>query len=175
MKISSTAVTNGVLSPLYGSASPIADDRSKEGLVRRSFPVSWEDEPEGTVSFCLLMIDYDNVEDEGVPWIHWIAADIPSYVHALNDDESRQNSDMIQGFNSFMLPYDFYLDIDEEYHLGYVGPAPERPHTYELTIYALDTYLDFSSGFFYSQMRNEMENHVLDQQTLKLKYYPEQS
>lgn len=172
MKITSPVNINGVLLAEYGCASPMTDDVNEFGLTRHSIPLEWKGEPTETKAFALVMIDYDNVEDEGVPWVHWTVSDIPAAVHHLEDDASRKDSSLIQGMNSFTLPYDFYLKIDNMYKYGYVGPAPERPHTYEITIYALDKVLELKKGFFYNQLREKMENHIIDEVTLKLIYYP---
>ena len=58
--------------------------------------------------------------------------------------------------------------------IGYGGPAPGRRHTYELTIYALDLIPDLKEGFYYADLRNAMEGHILDKAVLKMYYGREQ-
>ena len=45
--------------------------------------------------------------------------------------------------------------------------APQRPHTYELHVYALDSLLDLENGFMFHEMFRKMEGHVLAQYTWK--------
>ena len=44
---------------------------------------------------------------------------------------------------------------------------PDRPHTYELHVFALDSLLKLENGFFMDDLLLAMEGHVLDQVTAK--------
>jgi len=168
-EIKSEGVKNGVLSEAYGINNA---DSLIEGVPTISFPLSWENGPVGTVSFSLVFVDYDNVEDEGVPWIHWLVANIPYDVKGLRENESRTNPDLTQGRNSWALPYGPYEGISQDVICHYGGPAPFRPHEYECTLYALDCLLELKKGFYLNQLRKAMNGHVLAKTTLKMQYNP---
>jgi len=168
-EIRSEGIKNGILSDKYGINNK---NSLREGVPTVSFPLSWENAPIGTVSFALVFEDYDNVEDEGVCWIHWLVADIPADVSELSKDASRTNPMLIQGQNSWALPYGPYKGISQDVICHYGGPAPGRPHEYECTLYALDCMLDLKEGFYFNQLRTSMEGHVLAKSTLKMKYNP---
>ncbi|MBR0599586.1 YbhB/YbcL family Raf kinase inhibitor-like protein [Sinanaerobacter chloroacetimidivorans] len=143
-----------------------------EGVPQRSFPLSWEGAPAGTKSFAIVFQDYDNVPDEGFSWIHWLAADIPGNVTSLPEHASREDAELIQGTNSWAVPYGPYADISKDLTLHYGGPAPGRKHLYEMKIYALDTLLGLRKGFYYNELFWAMEGHVLGESTLR-GYYSE--
>ena len=66
--------------------------------------------------------------------------------------------------------YGTYEELSDEARVGYGGPAPGRRHTYELVMYALDIMPDVKPGFYYSDLRNKMEGHILDKAVLKMYY-----
>lgn len=47
-----------------------------------------------------------------------------------------------------------------------MGP-PDKPHTYEIHVYALDTLLNLKNGFYLNELYDAMEGHILDDFTLK--------
>ena len=47
---------------------------------------------------------------------------------------------------------------------------PDRPHTYELHVYALDCRLPLKDGFFVDELYEAMEGHVLDKETVTGRY-----
>jgi Raf kinase inhibitor-like YbhB/YbcL family protein len=159
----SEAFIDGIIKPEYG----ISSKDVSHGIPTRSLPLEWADPPEGTASYAIVFEDYDNIPDEGVCWIHWIAADIPAETTGLPKNASRTLSWLTEGKNSWHMPYAPYDRIPEELTIGYGGPAPERPHEYELTVYALDKKLGMEPGFFYNELRRAMEGHVLAQCRLK--------
>ncbi|HVI41504.1 MAG TPA: YbhB/YbcL family Raf kinase inhibitor-like protein, partial [Anaerovoracaceae bacterium] len=111
--------------------------------------------------------DYDNVPDEGFSWIHWLVADIPADIKELPENAARENSSLIQGTNSWSIPYGPYADIDKDLTLHYGGPAPEYRHEYETKIYALDYVTGLQPGFYYNELLRSMEGHILAEATLK--------
>lgn len=169
-ELRSESVKNGILPDQYGIKNK---NSLMEGVPTLSFPLTWENPPKGTVSFALVFEDYDNVEDEGVVWIHWLVANIPADVRGLWEDESRTNSDLIQGRNSWALPYGPYAGISQDVICHYGGPAPERVHEYECTLFALDCFFDLTNGFCLNQLRRSMDGHVLAKTTLKMQYNPD--
>ena len=151
-----------------------ADNRESllDGVPGISFPLEWSDPPAGTQSFALVFLDYDNVEDEGVPWIHWLAADIPPGLRALPENASRNLPWLVQGRNSWALPYGPYAGVSEDAVRHYGGPAPSRPHRYECHLLALDKMLELPAGFCYNHLRYGAKGHVLGTASLVFVYAP---
>lgn len=168
-ELRSSAVTDGRLDIRYGIDTPDSS-MVEAGIPQVSFPIEWSGEPDGTASYAFEYMDYDNAEDEGVIWIHWIAAGLDRLVHQLPEGAAGNAAGIVQGHNSWALPYGPYGHIPEKYSIGYGGPAPGREHTYELTIYALDNVPALGSGFYYGDFRSALKGHVLDKAVLCMKY-----
>ena len=50
----------------------------------------------------------------------------------------------------------------------YTGMAPpDKDHTYEIHVYALDKETNLKKGFFVNELYKAMEGHILDSYTLK--------
>ena len=94
-------------------------------------------------------------------------ADIPAEAASLEENASRTDESLIQGVNSWSVPYGPYADTDRDLTLHYGGPAPERRHEYEMKIYALDTVLGIKPGFYYNELLRAMEGHILAEAVLK--------
>lgn len=159
----SKGIKQGLIEDRYG----IKSEEVIQGVPQRSLPYVWQGAPVGTKSFAIVFQDYDNVPDEGFSWIHWLTADIPAEITSLEENASREDDSLIQGTNSWSIPYGPYADIEKDLTLHYGGPAPERQHEYETKIYALDTLLGLQNGFYYNELLRAMEGHVLAEATLK--------
>lgn len=155
LKLVSSAFENGRIQGKYGKHS----DDVKEGVPQLSFPLQWEGAPEGTKSFALEFIDYDNVIGEGIIWVHWLAANIPASASGIGEDAARTDSSFVQGKNTWA----FQLGNDNPVCNMYGGPAPEdRPHEYELRLFALNDTLDLNDGFYYNEFLKESRGKILD-------------
>jgi Raf kinase inhibitor-like YbhB/YbcL family protein len=116
-------------------------------------PLSWNQLPQGTRSFVLMMEDPD--AKSPLPFVHWIAIGSPD-VTELPEDISRfewprEVRHMRQGSNS-------------RSRFGYFGPRPpagDPPHRYHFQIFALDTRLHLPSGFNRHALLRAMEGHVI--------------
>lgn len=161
MIVKSDAVINGVLDARFGINTENKCDII-HGIPKRSFPFEWDDVPDGTKSFAVEFMDYDNTEDEGVPWVHWIALGIDSAKRGFAENEA-VSADIINGINSWSIPYAPYDTIPDSAALGYGGPAPSRTHEYELTVYALDIMPEYESGFFYNSFRKTVQEHKISE------------
>lgn len=168
MKLKSSAVVDGCLKPEYGINTK-DESQIQYGIPQRSFPLEWEDVPEGTESFALVFMDYDNVEDEGVPWVHWLVSDLEKERRALEDNEAA-SQELIQGTTSWALPYGPYEGIPEEYITRYGGPAPGRTHEYEIELIALDVKPELKKGFYYNTIRRVIEEHQIERAILRFNY-----
>lgn len=162
MQLFSKGFHNGIIDAKYG----ICSGQVERGVPLLSFPLNWTNPPQDTKSFALTFMDFDNIPDEGVCWIHWIVAEIPKTTTKLEENESRINPKLIQGRNSWCAPFNPY-QLPPALSDYYGGPAPFRSHEYEVCIYALNTFLDLKQGFYYNEMRKRMEGHILEVATLK--------
>ena len=168
-RLKSEAVIDGKLKDRYGDRCDVSD--IVNNIPQISFPFSWDDAPEGTESFAVVFMDYDNSESEGFPFVHWTACNIPSDVCSVAEDCGRKGGDFIQGSNSWSTIFGPYENIPEELTLRFGGPAPgDVVHEYELTIYALDKKLDLKEGFFFTELRKAMRGHILAEDTLYALY-----
>lgn len=162
-RISSKGIKDGVVEDRFG----INSDEVIQGVPQRSLPYEWEGAPLDTKSYAIVFQDYDNVPDEGFSWIHWLVADIPAEKSCLEENASRTDGNLIQGTNSWSIPYGPYAGIEKDLTLHYGGPAPERRHQYETKIYALDTVLGMKNGFYYNELLHAMEGHILAEAVVK--------
>ena len=168
-RVCSTAVKDGRLQDKYGDRCNSSDMIS--GIPQISFPVSWSGTPEGTQSFAVVFMDYDNSESEGFPFVHWTVCGIPADVDSLEEDCGRKGGPFIQGRNSWYTIFGPYEYIPEELTLRFGGPAPgDVEHEYEFTVYALDIIPDLKAGFFFNELRKAMRGHILAEDTLYAMY-----
>lgn len=117
-------------------------------------PLSWNDAPEDTKSFALIVDDPD--APSGV-FTHWVAFNIPANQNGIEENDAGQ---FAQGENDFG-------------EIGYGGPRPPEghgPHRYYFKLYALDTPLDAEPGIDKGALLGIMENHILDKAELMGKY-----
>ena len=161
MKVYSEAIKEGIFAAKYGMYGAV----NEYGIPTLSLPLTFEDVPEGTVSFAVVMEDKDDFPSNGgFSWIHWVAANIQK--HALAEGESANAADFVQGVNSWISPQGG--NLSREACSVYGGPAPsDGDHLYEIHVYALDTLLDLENGFNYNVLYRQMDGHILDQYTLK--------
>lgn len=165
--LKSKGIIDGWIQKKYGKQSSFI----VEGVPTLSIPLNWENPPKGSKTFVLVFQDYDNVPDEGFSWIHWLVADMPYSKEGLKENESRDNPDLIQGKNSWIIPFE-KMRKGENITNFYGGPSPENVHEYEFRLYALDTALDMRPGFYLNHLLKAMEGHVLGDAVLRGKYAP---
>lgn len=151
----------------------------------------WEDAPEGTRSFVVLMFDpdvpsvADDVNQEGrvvprdlprVDFFHWVLVDIPASVNRIPEGEDSDGVVPkgkapgpgpvgIRGVNNYTQFLAGNPDMAGTY-AGYDGPCPpwndERLHHYHFEVYALDVdTLGLSGEFDGTAVREAMQGHVL--------------
>lgn len=141
MTAMSSGITDGVIDAKYGHSS-------------LSLPLEISGAPEGTVCFAIYMDDPDAVPVCGYRFVHWMAVNITQ--SSIPEDFSRQaKENAVQGKN----------DMGKS---AYGGPAPpDKDHTYEITVYALDAKLDLSEGFSKDEFSAAVKGHTLAKATLK--------
>ena len=140
MKLSSTVITDGNLIPKIYTCQ--GEDVSP--------PLSWNDAPDGTRSFALIVDDPDAPIGE---WVHWVLFNIPPQSAFLPESvpaDSALPSRAVQGINDFG-------------NIGYGGPCPPggKPHRYFFKLYALDITLKLKPGATKKQVIQAMEKHIL--------------
>ncbi|UUC46457.1 YbhB/YbcL family Raf kinase inhibitor-like protein [Flavobacterium cerinum] len=94
--------------------------------------LSWENAPQGTKSFAIVMYDPDAPTGRG--WIHWTVFDIPAGTKELKSGSGDTSKTT--------LPKEIIQGIADYGTYGYGGPCPpegDKPHKYEITVFALKT------------------------------------
>ena len=95
--------------------------------------LTWEDAPEGTKSFALLMHDPD-APTGGAGFWHWTVINIPVDVTSFEAGVGEEGN--------AKLPGDAVQYLNDFGFKGWGGPCPPKgdsPHRYNFTIYALAT------------------------------------
>ncbi len=143
-----------VQSPAFEPGGTIPPLFSAEEGENISPPVAWEEGPEGTQSYVLLMEDPDAAENP--PFVHWLIYNIPAAVTKLpksvpGQEDVAELEDALQGQN-------------DRGEIGYFGPKPppeDGAHSYHFQVFALDTVLDIKFGATRDELLAAMEGHVL--------------
>jgi Raf kinase inhibitor-like YbhB/YbcL family protein len=133
---------------IIGHEQPIPEYHTCDG-EDVSPPLDWNDSPEGTQSFALIM---DDPDAPGGTWVHWVLFNIPSETRSLRENiapDAQLADGSMHGINSWGRP-------------GYGGPCPPSgTHRYFFKLYALDTTLDLDDSADKEQVLAAMEGHVL--------------
>ncbi len=124
-------------------------------------PLRWENVPEGTRSFALIV---DDPDAPVATFVHWVLYNIPAERRDLPEDVPRliKVPDIgLQGTNDF-----------KDNRVGYRGPCPPPgpPHRYFFKLYALDTTLDIIEGASAATVERAIRGHILAQGQLIGKY-----
>lgn len=112
--------------------------------------LKWENVPQGTKSFVIIMDDPDAPVGT---WDHWVVYNIPPNVTKLPEGVDISSIGAIPGKNSW--PSD---------NLRYRGPCPPpgKPHRYFFKLYAVDIPTDFEKGLTKKEVLKKIEGHILD-------------
>lgn len=124
-------------------------------------PFTWNNPPQGTLSFVIVVDDPDAQQVAGKVWTHWVIYDIPATRNSLQEGFPKQAS--VDGIKQG--PTDFGQD-----KIGYYGPCPPqgRRHTYRFTVYAISKEsLGLPAGATLSQVRSAMQGNVLAEATIR--------
>ncbi|MGF1466915.1 MAG: YbhB/YbcL family Raf kinase inhibitor-like protein [Sandaracinaceae bacterium] len=120
-----------VLSPAFDDGGAIPQRYAFQGFGctgdNASLPLAWENVPEGTESFAVVVHDPD--APTGVGFFHWIVLDLPPSVVALPEGASTlAEPPGVQGLN----------DYGGHTYGGPCPPPGDPPHRYIVTVYAVD-------------------------------------
>ena len=145
MKITSIGLKNGIFDDKYG----------KRG-AEISIPFKIEDAPENTKCYAFLFEDKDAIPVCGFSFIHWVGWNLTR--DEVHEGESETANDFISGYHS----------LSKEMDKHYVGMAPpDKDHTYELHVYALDCMIDLDEQHYFNDLYWKMEGHILEEAILK--------
>ena len=122
--------------------------------------LTWDNVPEGTHSFAVIVDDPDAPSGS---WVHWVLFDLPADTRELAENLLRSDeleSGARQGTNGWGT-------------IGYRGPYPPpgESHRYPFTLYALDSMLELNAGASMQQVIDAMAGHILGEVTLTGYYY----
>lgn len=121
-------------------------------------PLEWEDAPEGTRSFALIMDDPDAPSGT---FTHWVAYNIPAEKKSLAEDIATfEKIGFMQGLN----------DFGKTTYGGACPPKGHGAHHYHFKLYALDTVLHLSAGENIEMVKRAMEGHKLAKAELTARY-----
>ena len=139
----SSALTLSSPAFAYGETIPRRYTCDGEDL---SPPLAWQNAPEGTQAWALIMDDPDAPMGT---WVHWVLYDLPAETTTLPEGVRQAG---IAGRNSWD-------------RLGYGGPCPPpgKPHRYFFRLYALDAPLGLPPGATKAQVARAMQGHILAQ------------
>lgn len=106
-------------------------------------PLDVECDLDGVASFALVMTDVDTAYVEGTD--HWVVWNLPADTTHVESDWDPDEA--VEGEN----------DLGDQ---GYHGPDPdEGTHTYQFTLYALDTTFDLSPSASGHDVRQAARGH----------------
>ncbi|KTD21259.1 YbhB/YbcL family Raf kinase inhibitor-like protein [Legionella londiniensis] len=132
-------------SPAFNSNTNLPSQFTCEG-ENVSPPLRWEEAPDNTRSFALIVDDPDAPSGT---WVHWTLFNIPPDVYQIEQDNTPPEA--ISGLNSWG-------------ETGYRGPCPPSgTHHYYFKLYALDKTLSLSSNVTSEEILDAMQGHILDE------------
>lgn len=161
MIVTSTGIINGFISKKYGG---YGTQFNENNVPSYSLPFKIENAPENTSSFAFVLEDKDAYPVVGFTWIHWLGANLKK--SEVKENESQTSTDFIQGANSWISVQGNQQDREQASYYGGMTP-PDKAHTYELHIFALDKVLDLKRGFYLNELYEKMDGHILEEAVLK--------
>lgn len=152
--LKSDSIEGGYIKDEFGKHGDLWIDK----MPSKSLKLRWENIPDGTKSFLVVMQDYDAIPVSGFSWIHWIAVIPKNYVE-LKENASRIDKNIVQGVNSWASKF---VGLPKEKAIFYGGPTPpDKDHVYEVKIYALDNIPNLKAGFYLNEAYKEIKGHIL--------------
>jgi Raf kinase inhibitor-like YbhB/YbcL family protein len=117
--------------------------------------LSWQDPPDKTQSFVLIVHDPDAPRPGG--FTHWVLFNIPRSVSHV--DENVSHAGEIAGLG--------LQGTNDGGKIGYIGPAPPSgTHRYFFRLFAIDKMLELTAGATHKQISAAIKGHILAQSEL---------
>ena len=117
--------------------------------------LSWQDFPDKTQSFVLIVHDPDAPRPGG--FTHWVLYNIPSTT--VHIDENISHDEQVAGLG--------VQGKNDGGQIGYIGPAPPSgTHRYFFRLFAIDKMLDLLPGATHKQVSAAIKGHILAQSEL---------
>ena len=147
-------------SPAFEDGGIIPDKYVEDNIV--SPPLKWENAPDGTECFFLVMTDQDIPgqyrENLGRGFVHWIAR-VPGSVSARGEGASSGN--MPAGSKEFKSDYVTFSMPGYGKHYG--GPwPPDGSHRYTFILFALKSVPDFSPDADFTEIASAILYNTID-------------
>ena len=168
MKIKSNSIINGYFNNEIGHHGSQFLKGKKPNF---SFHLAWEDIPENTKSLAIIFLDHDAIPVCGFSFSHWTVANIDPSVNELPENASVTMS-LLEGVTSWgsgIISEDWRLEKEDATGFGGCAP-PDKDHLYTITLYALDTKLALSRGFYMNDLLKTMKGHILETASLEAMY-----
>ena len=163
MLVTSEGIIDGIIKDKYG----IHGTQFYKGMPTYSLPLKIHNPPKRCKSFAILIEDKEAIPLIQFSWIHWIAANI-TWKNIEENASIKDASRFVQGVNSRASKFlgNEALTDAEASRYGGMGP-PDKPHAYEIVVFALDKILDLENGFYLNELYDEMVGHILDNIVIK--------
>jgi len=146
--LEATTMAYQLTSPVFEHKQPIPEKYTcKDKNI--SPELKWNDPPQGTAAFGLIM---DDPDAPAGTWVHWVIYNIPGSLRSLPESVPNDNEIDKIGING--------LNSSNKY--GYNGPCPPfGTHRYFFRLYALDQMLDIKRGANKPELIKAMQGHIL--------------
>jgi Raf kinase inhibitor-like YbhB/YbcL family protein len=145
MRLTSTVIQQGSEIPAYYTSD--GENISPE--------LSWQDSPDKTQSFVLIVHDPDAPRPGG--FTHWVLYNIPPATSHI--DENISDDEQLAGLG--------LQGKNDGGKIGYIGPAPPSgTHRYFFRLFAIDKMLDLVRGASHKEVSAAIKGHILAQAEL---------
>ena len=164
MQVFSEGIVDGIIDSKFGK---YGNQFNEFGMPTYSLGFKIVDAPIKTKSFAFVLEDKDAIPVCGFSWIHWVGANLID--SEVSDNVSQSTDAFVQGLNSWISIQGGNQSKELSKFYGGMAP-PDKPHVYELHVYAIDCILEINDGFYMNELFHKMDGHVLDIYTLKGTY-----
>lgn len=141
----------------FQNGQPIPREYTCDG-TNISPHLAWQNAPNGTKCFALIVDDPDAQAVIGKTFVHWIVINIPTEISELTNNASVKTLGHAQEL------------LNDYKKTSYGGPCPpDRQHTYYFTLFALSQPIEkinFAPPITAEQFRQEMRGTIIGEAQL---------
>ncbi len=146
--LEATKMAFQLTSPVFEHKQAIPEKYTCKGK-NTSPELTWNDPPQGTVAYGLIV---DDPDAPAGTWVHWVIYNIPGSLQSLPESVPNDKEIINIGING----------INSSSKYGYSGPCPPfGTHRYFFRLYALDQILDIKQGANKPELIKAMQGHIL--------------